>query len=40
MENAGIFYGLLVCFMAIWYIFPRFGKLCQDKSGNPASESQ
>jgi hypothetical protein len=21
---------------AIWYIFPRFGKLCQEKSGNPA----
>jgi hypothetical protein len=19
-----------------WYIFPRFGKLCQEKSGNPA----
>jgi hypothetical protein len=21
--------------MAIWYLFPRFGILCQDKSGNP-----
>jgi hypothetical protein len=20
--------------VAIWYIFPRFGKLCQEKSGN------
>jgi hypothetical protein len=20
---------------AIWYIFPRFGTLCQEKSGNP-----
>jgi hypothetical protein len=24
--------------MAIWYIFPRFGTLFQEKSGNPASE--
>jgi hypothetical protein len=23
-------------FVAIWYIFPRFGILCQVKSGNPA----
>jgi hypothetical protein len=22
--------------VAIWYIFPRFGILCQEKSGNPA----
>jgi hypothetical protein len=21
--------------VAIWYIFHRFGKLCQEKSGNP-----
>jgi hypothetical protein len=21
--------------MALWYIFPRFGILCQEKSGNP-----
>jgi hypothetical protein len=21
--------------VAIWYIFPRFGMLCQEKSGNP-----
>jgi hypothetical protein len=21
-------------FVAIWYIFPRFGQLCQEKSGN------
>jgi hypothetical protein len=21
--------------VAIWYIFPRFGILCQEKSGNP-----
>jgi hypothetical protein len=23
-------------FVVIWYIFPRFGILCQEKSGNPA----
>jgi hypothetical protein len=22
-------------FVVIWYIFPRFGILCQEKSGNP-----
>jgi hypothetical protein len=22
----------------IWYIFPRFGILCQEKSGNPACD--
>jgi hypothetical protein len=22
----------------IWYIFPHFGILCQEKSGNPGSE--
>jgi hypothetical protein len=27
-----IFYGHL----AIWYIFPHFGILCQENSGNPA----
>jgi hypothetical protein len=21
--------------VAVWYIFHRFGKLCQEKSGNP-----
>jgi hypothetical protein len=25
--------------VAIWRIFPRFGKLCQEKSGNPATET-
>jgi hypothetical protein len=49
MEDVGIFYVNLVCFMAIeqlfygflvylmviWYISPRFGKLKQEKSGNP-----
>jgi hypothetical protein len=38
----GVFYGHLVYFMVIcilwkfWYIFPRFGKMCPEKSGNPA----
>jgi hypothetical protein len=31
-----IFYGHLIYFVAIWYIFPRFGILDQEKSGNPA----
>jgi hypothetical protein len=31
-----IFYGHLVYFVAIWCIFPRFGFLDQEKSGNPA----
>jgi hypothetical protein len=30
-----IFYGHLVCFLVIWYIFPHFGILYQEKSGNP-----
>jgi hypothetical protein len=46
MENLDIFYDHLVyifCghwkyFMAIWYIFPRFGNLDQEKSGNPGSD--
>jgi hypothetical protein len=24
--------------VVIWYIFPRFGILCQEKSGNPDSD--
>jgi hypothetical protein len=37
MEDVGIFYGHLVYFVALWYIFP-FGYLCctKKKSGNPA----
>jgi hypothetical protein len=31
----GIFYGNLVHFVVIWYIYSWFGKLYQDKSGNP-----
>jgi hypothetical protein len=40
MDNAGIFNGHLVYFMAIWYIFPRFGLWYQEKSGNPAYDRE
>jgi hypothetical protein len=30
-----IFFGHLVYFVVIWYIFPHFGILYQEKSGNP-----
>jgi hypothetical protein len=30
------FFGHLVYIVVIWYIFPRFGILDQEKSGNPA----
>jgi hypothetical protein len=30
-----IFYGHLVQFVVIWHIFPHFGILYQEKSGNP-----
>jgi hypothetical protein len=30
-----IFYGHWVYFVVIWYIFPRFGMLYLEKSGNP-----
>jgi hypothetical protein len=32
-----IFYGHLVYFVVIWYIFARFGILYQEKSGNPGA---
>jgi hypothetical protein len=35
----GIFCGHLVYLKVIWYIFPRFGMLHQEKSGNPAEQS-
>jgi hypothetical protein len=38
MEVVGIFYGHLVYFMVIWYIFPCFGMLYKEKSGNPGTE--
>jgi hypothetical protein len=31
----GNIYGHLVYFVVIWYDFPRFGILDQEKSGNP-----
>jgi hypothetical protein len=34
------FYGHWVIYIvAIWYICPRFGILCQDKSGNPGGDT-
>jgi hypothetical protein len=36
----GIFGGHLVNFMAILFIFSRFGMLHQEKSGNPGTESR
>jgi hypothetical protein len=35
LQPFGIFCGHLEHFMVIWYIFPRFGMLHQEKSGNP-----
>jgi hypothetical protein len=26
--------------VVIWYLFPRFGILCQEKSGNPAAKAK
>jgi hypothetical protein len=38
MENVGVFCGHLVHFMVIWYTFSRFGRLSQEKSGNPGAD--
>jgi hypothetical protein len=35
--RSGNFYGCLVHFVSTWYIFPGFGIMDQEKSGNPAS---
>jgi hypothetical protein len=35
----GTFYGHLVILVLIWFIFPRFGILCKEKSGNPAFDN-
>jgi hypothetical protein len=36
----GIFYAHLPSvIVASWYIFPRFGIFCQDKSGNPGVDT-
>jgi hypothetical protein len=37
LRPKGIFYGRLVHFKVIWYIFPRFGMLYREKSGNPGA---
>jgi hypothetical protein len=34
------FYDHLVYFVGMWYIFPRFGILYQEKSGNPVDEEE
>jgi hypothetical protein len=34
----GTFSPVLVYFVVIWYISPRFGKLRQEKSGNPDAD--
>jgi hypothetical protein len=34
----GLFCSHLLQSIVIWYIFPRFGKLRQEKSGKPALE--
>jgi hypothetical protein len=31
-----VYFWLFEIVVLIWYIFPRFGILCQEKSGNPA----
>jgi hypothetical protein len=33
----GVFYCHMICFLVSWYTFSRFGKLYQEKSGNPVS---
>jgi hypothetical protein len=35
LHPIGIFYGHLVNFVLLWYIFHHFGMLYQEKSGNP-----
>jgi hypothetical protein len=35
LQPFGIFLWPFGTLVVIWYIFPRFGKLCQEKSGNP-----
>jgi hypothetical protein len=40
LRQNGIFYGHLVHFVVILYIFPRFGILCREKSGNPGVDGE
>jgi hypothetical protein len=39
LQPFGKFYGHFVYFPQFWYIFPRFGMLHQEKSGNPVLDS-
>jgi hypothetical protein len=39
LRPLGIICGHMVYFMVIWYSFPRFGMLHQEKSGNPCFEA-
>jgi hypothetical protein len=39
LQPLEIFYAHLVYFEVIWYIFPRFGILDQEKSGNPGADA-
>jgi hypothetical protein len=34
-----IFVAILVFLMVVWYIFPHFGMLHQEKSGNPGKKA-
>jgi hypothetical protein len=38
LQPLEVFYGHLVYFVVFWYIFPGFGILHQEKSGNPAKQ--
>jgi hypothetical protein len=41
LENITAFWYILFGNLAAnWYIFPRFGILCQEKSGNPERNTQ
>jgi hypothetical protein len=39
MENFDMFYENIVYFVVIWYSFPRFGTLCQEKIWQPGRPS-
>jgi hypothetical protein len=38
LQTFGIFYDRLVQFVLVWYIFPGFGIMYKEKSGNPVYE--
>jgi hypothetical protein len=40
LRSLGIFCGHFGNFVVIWYIFPRAGILCQEKSGNPGQNDE